>query len=235
MSNGPARGLLEVLRQVPDPRGRQGQRHEASAMLATVICGVLCGLTHLSAIVQWLHAQPPKFWHLLGFKRIPASETTFRGLLAKVDPQALERVLVEWLGVVLPAGAAAEEPESLSVDGKRLCGTLSQHAAALHAVNVWDHQSGCVLRQQLTGETNEAKTAVEVFRGLLLEGKLVLGDAAFCQQEVCQQILDSGGDYLLVVKENQPRLLKDVQSAFRDSKGFSPLPTAAASGPATAG
>lgn len=204
-------------------------------MLAAVICGVLCGLTHLSAIVQWLHAQPPKFWHLLGFKRIPAAETTFRGLLAKVAPQALERALAEWLGTAFPARTAADGPESLSVDGKRLCGTLGQHAAALHAVNVWDHQAGCVLRQQLTGETNEAKTAVEVFRGLLLGGKIVLGDAAFCQQEVCRQILDSGGDYLLVVKENQPRLLQDVQSAFRDSKGFSPLPTEAAASPATAG
>jgi len=189
-------------------------------MLATVVCGVLCGLTNLSAIVQWLHAQPPRFWHLLGFKWTPASETTFRTLLAQVAPEAFERALCGWLPPA-PA-AAADEPAGLSVDGKRLCGTLSRIAAALHAVNVWDHRTGCVLRQQLTGDTNEAKTAVEIFRGLLLEGRIVVGDAAFCQQEVCQQILDSGGDYLLVVKDNQPRLHQDAQSAFRDSKGFSP-------------
>lgn len=234
MSNGPARGLLEVLQQVPDPRGRQGQRHDSSAMLATVVCGVLCGLTSLSVIVQWLHAQPPRFWHLLGFKWTPASETTFRTLLAQVDPQVFECELCGWLPTS-PTTAATDEPRGVSVDGKRLCGTLGLHGAALHAVNVWDHQTRGVLRQQLTGDTNEAKTAVEVFRDLLLTGKIVVGDAAFCQREVCQRILDSGGDYLLAVKDNQPRLLRDAQSAFRDSKGFSPLPTEATPSPTTAG
>ena len=155
-------------------------------------------------------------------------------LLAQVDPHAFERELGGWLPTE-ETNAATDNPHGVSVDGKRLCGTLSLHAAARHAVNVWDHQTGCVLRQQLTGDTNEAKTAVEVFRGLLLTGKIVVGDAAFCQREVCQQILDSGGDYLLAVKDNQPRLLHDAQSAFRDSKGFSPLSTQAATGPATAG
>jgi predicted transposase YbfD/YdcC len=32
----------------------------------------------------------------------------------------------------------------------------------------------------------------------------VIGDAMFCQRELCQQIIDSGGDYLVAVKENQP-------------------------------
>ena len=203
--------------------------------MAAVVCGVLCGLTSLSAIVHWLHAQPPRFWHLLGFKWTPASETTFRALLAKLDPQAFERELGGWLANSSAERVATEAPPALSVDGKRLCGTLSQHEAALHAVNVWDHQSGCVLRQQLTGDTNEAKTAVEVFRQLFLTGRIVVGDAAFCQRDVCQQILDSGGDYLLAVKDNQPHLLKDAQSAFRDPKGFSPLPTEATTSPTTAG
>lgn len=235
MLTSPARGLLEVLQQVPDPRGRQGQRHELPALLAGVVCGMLCGLTSLSAMVQWLHAQPPRFWHLLGFKRTPASETTFRSALAQVDPQVFERALGEWLPPPAARTQPADQPPALSVDGKRLCGTLARHAAALHAVHVWDHQTGYTVRQQLTGDTNEAKTAVEVFRELVLTGKIVVGDAMFCQREVCQQILDSGGDYLLAVKDNQPQLLKDAQSAFRDSKGFSPLPTQATSSPATAG
>ena len=68
-------------------------------MLAAVIRGVLCGLTNLSAIVQWLHAQPPQFWHLFGFEWAPASETTFRALLTQVDPRAFEQPLRGWLPV----------------------------------------------------------------------------------------------------------------------------------------
>lgn len=43
---------------------------------------------------------------------------------------------------------------------------------------------------------------------------LVVGDAMFCQRDVCQEILDSGGDYLLAVKENQPGLLRDIALEF---------------------
>lgn len=157
------------------------------------------------------------------------SETTFRGLLAKIDPQALELAPVDRMGVAALDRSGTDRPAALSVDGKRLCGTLSQHAAALQAVNVWDHLTGCVLRQQFTGDTNEVKTVVEIFRALL-EGQTVPGVEAFCQQ-----ILDSGGDYLLVVNDNQPQLPQDAQSAFRDSRRLSPLPTQATPSPATAG
>jgi hypothetical protein len=46
------------------------------------------------------------------------------------------------------------------------------------------------------------------------------GDAAFCQRELCAQIVDSGGDYLFVVKDNQPELKAAVEAEFRP--GFSP-------------
>lgn len=58
----PARAgnLLEMLQQIPDPRGRQGRRFSLSAMLATVICGILCGARGYEAIAGWLAVQEPK-------------------------------------------------------------------------------------------------------------------------------------------------------------------------------
>ena len=47
----------------------------------------------------------------------------------------------------------------------------------------------------------------------------------FCQREVCERILDSGGDYFVVVKDNQPTLRRDVQLAFAKAEAFSPLST----------
>ena len=45
-----------------------------------------------------------------------------------------------------------------------------------------------------------------------------LGDAAFCQRDICQKILEGGGDYLMVVKDNQPNLHKAAQQAFAISR-----------------
>jgi predicted transposase YbfD/YdcC len=65
--------------------------------------------------------------------------------------------------------------------------------------------------------------SISFLKTLVLEGKVIVGDAMFCQREVCQNILDSGGDYLIVVKDNQPTLLRGIASAFADTKAFSPL------------
>jgi hypothetical protein len=49
----------------------------------------------------------------------------------------------------------------------------------------------------------------------LLGGRLVSGDALYCQKALCRQIVQAGGDYLFAVKVNQPALLDDVSLLFQ--------------------
>lgn len=49
-----------------------------------------------------------------------------------------------------------------------------------------------------------------------LEGRLVTGDALYCQRELCAQIGASGGDYLVIVKGNQRRLYEDISLLFSE-------------------
>jgi len=92
----PAGNLLAYLAQVPDPRGRQGRRHPLAAMLAAVVCAMLCGARGYSAIVQWLHALPVPWWHRLGFTRRPPKDHAFRDLLAAIPPEVFEAVVRTW-------------------------------------------------------------------------------------------------------------------------------------------
>lgn len=97
------------------------------------------------------------------------------------------------------------------LDAKTLCGTLRPFARAVHLLSAVDHQTGCVLTQcRVDEKTNEHKAALSLLRTLVLEGRVVVGDAMFCQRDLSQQIIDSGGDYLFPVKENQPQLLRDI-------------------------
>ena len=59
----------------------------------------------------------------------------------------------------------------------------------------------------------------------MLEGRLITGDAMFCQRDLSQEILDAKGHYLWFVKENQPTLLADIQGRVRPfrGRGFFPL------------
>jgi predicted transposase YbfD/YdcC len=49
-----------------------------------------------------------------------------------------------------------------------------------------------------------------------LAGRLVSGDALYCQKALCRQIRAAGAHYLFGVKANQPDLLDDVRLLFTD-------------------
>jgi len=51
----------------------------------------------------------------------------------------------------------------------------------------------------------------------------VVGDAGFCHRDICSTILSEHGEYLILVKDNQPTLHKEAVQAFAIPEGFSPL------------
>ena len=221
MTAVPAGNLLAYLAQVPDPRGRQGRRHPLAAMLAAVVCAMLCGARGYSAIVQWLHALPVSWWHRLGFTRRPPKDHAFRELLAAISPEAFEAVIRAWISAALGEVIPEDEVRAVALDGKTLRGTLTPHQRAVHLLSLFDQRLGCVLSQQRVDEkTNEHKAALELLKTIVLKDCVVTGDAMFCQGEICQQILDSGGDYFVVVKDNQPSLRETIAAEFRAA--FSP-------------
>lgn len=50
----------------------------------------------------------------------------------------------------------------------------------------------------------------------LLAGRVLSGDALYCQKGLCRQIVAAGGAYLFAVKANQPDLRDDVTLLFAD-------------------
>jgi hypothetical protein len=212
--------LLELLAQIPDPRGRRGRRHPLPAMLTAIICAILTGARGYRTIAHWVRSQNATVWQWLGFCRKPPCANSFRNLLLALKPELLEAVLRQWMAGVLPLPASGVL-QSVAMDGKTLCNTLAAHQRNVQLLSLLDQATGGVLSQQaVPTTTNEAKTAVDLLRTIVLRGRLVTGDAIFCQRELCKQIVDSGGEYLFVVKDNQPDLKAAVEAEFRP--GFSP-------------
>ena len=225
MIAAPAGSLLATLEQVSDPRGAQGRRFSLVAMLATTICAILCGARGYSAIAQWIHAQPKEVWWLLGFTRRPPAANTFRDLLMTLAPEVLEEVLREWIACLIEVDA--QELSAVAIDGKTLCSTLGTHGRSVQLLALLDQETGCVLSQsQVPVTTNEHKASLELLKTLVLKGRIITADAAYCQRDVCRQIVDSGGHYLVIVKDNQPELKEQIAAEFQ--AGFSPLRAASA-------
>jgi hypothetical protein len=196
-------------------------------MLAAVVCAMLCGARGYSAIVQWLHALPVPWLHRLGFTRRPPKDHAFRDLLASISAEEFEAAIRAWIGGVLDEAITDEDLRAVAIDGKTLCGTLTAHQRAVHLLSLFDQRLGCVLSQQRVDEkTNEHKAALELLQTIVLKNCVITGDAIFCQREVCQQIVDSGGDYFVIVKENQHNLRENITAEFRAA--FSPCERASA-------
>jgi hypothetical protein len=72
-----------------------------------------------------------------------------------------------------------------------------------------------VLGQRATAEKSNEKTAIpELLATLALQGSIVTIDAMGTQPNIAQAIRDRGADYLLAVKDNQPRLAESIDDFF---------------------
>jgi len=84
-------------------------------------------------------------------------------------------------------------------------------------------------------EEKKQKSELAVAYRLILQidwkGKVLTGDALYCQRCLCLALLSAGGDYLFIVKANQPQLFEDLRLLFaspapvkRAGEGILPLP-----------
>ena len=235
MEAHPAGSLLAFLAAVPDPRSRHGRRHPLSAILGLACCAILCGAKSYAAIAQWGQDQDLGLMHRLGFTRRPPKIGGIRKVLIALDPGAFEAALTRWAESVLgePTATGAAAPEAFALDGKTARGSCDGLEKAVHLLSLVAHRAGLTLAQAPVphggaDKTNEHKAALRLLEGLVLRGRLITGDAIFCQRDFCQRVIDAGGVYLVFVKDNQPTLRHDIEAAFAPELTGAFSPSAAA-------
>jgi DDE_Tnp_1-associated/Transposase DDE domain len=209
------RALWEVLEGVPDRRAASGRRYPLPAILAITLAALLAGRTSLAGIARWGRRLDGAALRALGIARPRAPcHATYHYVFRDLDVAALEAGLAAW---VRGAGAAAELGElgHVALDGKRLRGSRTAEDPGIHLLAAFCRSLRGVIGQlRVAPDANEITAALTLLKGLPLEGLLVTGDAEFAQREICRTIVDGGGDYFFVVKDNQPRLRGDIALLF---------------------
>ena len=169
----------------------------------------------------------PGFNAAIGFtRRKTPCKATLSNLLRRLDVEALERALAAWVASRLGPDGARE----IALDGKTLRGSADGPLPGVHLLAAYAPDVGAVLLQlRVDAKTNEHKAALAMLGVLPLTGSVVTADAMFTHSDFASEVLDAGGDYLLPVKDNRPRLLADVALAFETPEALSP-PTAPSPG-----
>jgi predicted transposase YbfD/YdcC len=211
-----ARPLIEVLAEIPDVRSPHGKRHPLGAILALACSAMLCGYRSYTAIAEWGRHYGAPLVRALGFTHRSPCAATLHTVLRRVDREAVEAKLGAWAeGLLGEAPRTVGGEDAIAIDGKTLRGSQKQGAPGVHLLSALTHRLGVTLAQQAVDDkTNEIPVALEMLRHLVLEGRVVTMDALLTQRQIAQQIVDAGGDYVMVVKENQPQLLEDIATVF---------------------
>lgn len=216
---------------VPDPRRAASVRYPLPAILTLAVAALLANHVSVLAMAEWGARQAPALLTALGFPagRTPCQSTLHR-LFRQLDSHALATTLSACFA---PSAVPAErtEPQGIAIDGKAQRGRLRFSAAGcpVHALSAFCHAHGIVLAHEpITAGADKAEAELTVAPALLdrieWPGRVLTGDALFCQRTLCRQVCAAGGDYVLLVKENQPSLFADIQLLFDPPADAAALP-----------
>ena len=221
--------LAHRLQALTDKRKRRGVRYPLAVLLTLAVLAKLSGHSRLEPLADWARLRAADLARLFELERtsMPHQSTWSRVLGQAVDVDQLEHILGQFFQ---EAQQTAEVPARgsivLAVDGKTLRGTIpAGQTRGVHLVAAYLPAAGVVLTQlAVDRKENEIVVVPKLLAQLDLTGIVVVGDAMQAQRELSIQVVDSGGDYLWFVKENQPSLLSDLELLFerpRISAGWS--------------
>jgi predicted transposase YbfD/YdcC len=209
----PPVSIVHYFTNLTDPRIRRRRRHEFLDIIVLAICGTICGCKSWNEIA--IYGRKKKDW-LQTFLELPngiPGPDTLRRLFARIKPAAFQACFRQWMQAL----ADTLGVKQIAIDGKtvRRSHDRGLGQAPLHMVSAWATANQLTLGQVAVSDKSNEITAIPQLLELLeLSGAIVTIDAMGCQKTIARKIREGGGHYVLAVKDNQERLLADIQASF---------------------
>lgn len=206
------RSLFERFDQIADWREPIGKRHRLSTVMAIVALACLSGvgqghrsISRFAKRLTKLQRRAIRCWinPNTGQSQVP-SESVVQRVLKKVPRLEVEAIAVAWQNDLLGSAPASD---AVVIDGKEVRGgdvmlvnAIAQPSQRLQGV------------EPVAEKTNEIPTAQTLIRRLDLTGRIVQLDGMHTQHQTAYQILyEQGADYSMILRDNQPTILKTAQ------------------------
>ena len=213
--------LLDFVIGIHDPRVIGRTDHDLVDILVLALCAVMAGAEGWDDIEDWGLENELMLRQYLRLRNGIPGHDTIRRVFEVLEPKEVERRFADWVSHVCPA----LQGRVIAIDGKsvRGSGSVVRGVKPLHLVSAYATDVGVMLAQQACEEKSNEITAIKaLLPSLALKGAIVTIDAMGCQKEIARTIVKQGGDYLLSVKDNQPKLHEAIREYFAiaEAEGF---------------
>jgi len=208
--------VVRHFESLPDPRHTRNRRHLLVDVIVIAVCGVIVGCEGPTAIERWAKAKEEWLGQLLALPNGIPSRDCLRRVLSALKPEAFRECFQRWIAECLTDSADGSH-RTIAIDGKTMRRSHDRAGGLgpLHLVSAWASEQGIALGQIATEEKSNEITAIpELIDQIDIQGAVVTIDAMGCQKEIAKKIKGGGGDYVLAVKDNQPKLYQAIQKCF---------------------
>jgi predicted transposase YbfD/YdcC len=197
--------ILTRFENLTDPRVERTKQHLLIDMVTIGLCAAICGADSWVDVEKFGLAKRDWFARFLDLPNGIPSHDTFGRVFARLDTVEFLLCLQNWLRSL----HLSLKEQGVAIDGKTLRGSFDAASgkSALHVVSAWASGLRLSLGEvAVDGKSNEITAVPKLLELLELAGAVVTLDAMHCQKETLTAIRAKGADYLVPVKDNQPKL-----------------------------
>jgi predicted transposase YbfD/YdcC len=199
-----------------DPRHTRNRKHLLVDIVVIAVCGILCGSDGPTAVHRWADNRRDWLEQFLSLPNGIPSRDCIRRLLMALKPESFQGRFQEWLAHVIQTDNSGPK-RLIAIDGKTCRGShdAAKQLGPLHIVSAWASEEGIALGQVATeAKSNEITAIPELLKQIELKDSLITIDAMGCQKEIARDIVDGGGDFVIGLKDNQPKLREAIETHF---------------------
>jgi predicted transposase YbfD/YdcC len=195
-----------------DPRHTRNRKHRLVDVVVIAVCGLVCGCDGPTAIHRWAANRLDWLKQFLTLTNGIPSRDCIRRLLMALQPDAFQKCFRDWITNAIETGEGGPA-RLVAIDGKtcRRSHDAGHGLGPLHIVSAWASEEGIALGQVATEEKSNEITAIPLLlKQISLAGTVVTIDAMGCQKDIARDIVAGGGDFVIAVKDNQPKLSEAI-------------------------
>lgn len=208
--------FVDHFSSVEEPRLDRTKRYDLLDVLFVCVAGTIAGCDGPSDIASFAKTQLTWCRKFVGLEHGAPSHDTIGRVVSLIKPDQFQKAFLAWVAA-LASCDHVEGPSFVPIDGKTLRGSggAKHRDNPLHVVSAWATKQGMTLGQvAVDSKSNEITAIPKLLEMLELKGAIISIDAMGCQKEITKQIVNGGGDYVLALKDNHPKLCEGVNQFF---------------------